>query len=65
MAERRVSDRAVLVTAFAVVAGVVAFAWISDLIPGLRDSISFGPIVILALAAATVAVLVMALRPRR
>ena len=65
MAERRVSDRAVLLTAAAAVVGVIAFAWVTDLIPGLRDMIAFGPLVIVGLVAITAIVLVVALRPRR
>ena len=64
MAERRVSDRAVLVAAIAVVIGVVAFAWVSDLVPPLRDALTFQPLVIAGMVAVTVAVLVVALRPR-
>ena len=65
MAERRVSDRGVLIAAVAVVIGVIAFAWVSDLIPPLREALTFQPLVIGGLIAVTVAVLVIALRPRR
>ena len=65
MAERRVSDRAVLLAAIAVVIGVVAFAWVTELVPPLREALTFQPLVIGGMVAVTVAVLVLVLRPRR
>jgi FtsH-binding integral membrane protein len=65
LAERRISDRTVLIVAAAVVLAVIAFAWITDLIPPVREALSFQPLIVIGLIVATLAVLVIALRPRR
>jgi undecaprenyl pyrophosphate phosphatase UppP len=65
LAERRVSDRAVLLVAIAVVIAVIAFAWVTDLIPPVRDALTQQPVVLLGLIVGTVLILVIALRPRR
>jgi hypothetical protein len=65
LAERRVSDATVLLVAVAVIAGVILFAWATDLIPQIRSWITSAPLVIIGLVAVTAAVLVFALRPRR
>ncbi len=64
MAERRIHDRYVLLVAAAVVVGVIAFAWFTDFVPGLRSLITSAPVVIVGMVAVTVFILVLALRPR-
>jgi hypothetical protein len=66
LAERRVRDREVLIVAVAVVALVLAVAWLTGLIPALDDAIGLAPVVIFTLIGVTVIVLARALlRPRR
>lgn len=65
MAERRIKDRYVVLVTAAVVAGVIAFAWFTDFVPGLRSLVTSAPVVIFGLLAVTALVLVLALRPRR
>lgn len=48
-----------------IVAGVLIVAWLTDLVPALRDAISLEPLLIVALVAVTVLVLARALWPRR
>jgi hypothetical protein len=60
-----VSDATVLLVAVAVIAGVIVFAWMTDLVPQVRSWITSGPLIIIGLAGITVGVLLLALRPRR
>jgi hypothetical protein len=62
---RPVRDRDVLITAALVIAGVLIFARITGLVPALDDAIGLEPLVIIGLVVVTIAVLVVALRPRR
>ncbi|OFW54955.1 MAG: hypothetical protein A2146_07945 [Actinobacteria bacterium RBG_16_67_10] len=48
-----------------IVAGVLIVAWVTDLVPALRDAISLEPLIIVALVLVTVLVLARALWPRR
>ena len=48
-----------------VVAGVLIVAWVTDLVPVLRDSLSLAPLIIIGLVAVTVLILFRALWPRR
>ena len=54
-----------LVTAALVVAGVLIVARITGFVPALDDAIGLEPLIIVFLIVVTIAVLVMALRPRR
>jgi hypothetical protein len=62
---RPVRDRDVIVTALLVIAGVLIVARISGFVPALDDAIGLEPVVIIGLVIATIAVLIVALRPRR
>jgi len=62
---RPVRDRDVIVTAALVVAAVLIFARITGFVPALDDAIGLAPLVIIGLVIATIAVLIVALRPRR
>ncbi|MDL2335096.1 MAG: hypothetical protein QFC55_03595 [Chloroflexota bacterium] len=48
-----------------VVAGVLIVAWVTDLVPVLRDALSLAPLIIIGLIAVTILVLFRALWPRR
>ena len=48
-----------------VVAGVLIVAWVTDLVPALRDAISLAPLVIIGLVVVTVVILARTLWPRR
>ena len=61
----RVRDRDVVLAAALVVAGVLIVAWLTDVVPALRDAISLEPLIIVALVLVTVLVLARALWPRR
>jgi hypothetical protein len=63
--KRPVRDRDVLITAALVIAGVLIFARITGFVPVLDDAIGLEPLVIIGLVVVTIAVLVVALRPRR
>ena len=60
----RVRDRDVILAAVLVVAGVLAVAWLSGLLPALDSAIGFAPVVILGLLVVTALVLARALWPR-
>ena len=62
---RPVRDRDVLLTAVVIVAAVLIVARITGFVPALDDAIGLEPVVIFGLVVATIAVLVVALRPRR
>jgi hypothetical protein len=61
---RPVRDRDVLLTAALIVAAVLIVARITGFVPALDDAIGLEPVVIVGLVVVTVAVLVIALRPR-
>jgi hypothetical protein len=65
LAERPVTAGTVLVVALSAIAGVILFAWATDLVPQVRSWVTSGPLVIIGLVAVTAIVLVLALRPRR
>ncbi len=48
-----------------IVAGVLIVAWLTDLVPALRDAISLEPLIIVGLVPVTILVLARALWPRR
>ena len=54
-----------LEVAAVVVAGVLIVAWVTDLVPALRDAISLAPLVIIGLVVVTVVILARTLRPSR
>ena len=62
---RPVRDRDVLITAALIVAGVLIVARITGFVPALDDAIGLEPVIIVAMVVVTIAVLVVALRPRR
>ena len=62
---RPVRDRDVVLTAVVIVAAVLIVARITGFVPALDDAIGLEPVVIFGLVVATIAVLVVALRPRR
>ena len=62
---RTIRDREVVIAAAVVVAGVLAFAWLTGLVPLLDDAVGLAPLVIVGLVVVTVVVLWRALRPRR
>ena len=62
---RPVRDRDVLLTAVVIVAAVLIVARITGFVPALDDAIGLEPVVIFGLVVATIAVLLVALRPRR
>ena len=62
---RPVRDRDVVVTAALVIAAVLIIARVTGFVPALDDLIGLEPLVIIALVIVTIAVLVIALRPRR
>ena len=62
---RPVRDRDVLLTAALIVAAVLIVARITGFVPALDDAIGLEPVVIVGLVVVTVAILVIALRPRR
>jgi hypothetical protein len=65
LAERPVTAGTVLVVALSASAGVILFAWATDLVPQVRSWVTSGPLVIIGLVAVTAIVLVLALRPPR
>ena len=48
-----------------ILAGVLIVAWVTDLVPALRDAISLEPLIIVALVLVTILILARALWPRR
>ena len=62
---RPVRDRDVLITTAVVVAAVLIVARITGFVPALDDAIGLEPLIIVLLVVVTIAVLVVALRPRR
>ena len=62
---RPVRDRDVVLTAALVIAAVLIIARVTGFIPALDDLIGLEPLVIVGLVVVTIAVLVVALRPRR
>ena len=62
---RPVRDRDVILTAALVIAAVLIIARVTGLVPALDDAIGLEPVVIVGLIVVTIAVLVIALRPRR
>jgi FtsH-binding integral membrane protein len=62
---RPVRDRDVIVTAAVVIAAVLIIARVTGFVPALDDVIGLEPVVIVGLIVVTIAVLVVALRPRR
>ena len=58
-------DRDVLLTAALIVAGVLIVARITGFVPALDDAIGLAPLIIVGLVVVTIAVLIVALRPRR
>lgn len=58
-------DRDVIVTAALLIAAVVIVARVTGLVPALDDAIGLAPLVIVGLIVGTIAILVIALRPRR
>jgi hypothetical protein len=62
---RRASDTTVVLVAVAVIAAVVIFAWVTDVFQPLRESVAFGPVVIIGLITITAAVLWRAFRSAR
>ena len=48
-----------------VVAGVLIVAWVTDLVPVLRDALSLAPLIIIGLVAVTILILFRALWPHR
>lgn len=62
---RPVRDRDVVLTAGVVIAAVLIIARVTGFVPALDDAIGLEPLVIVGLVVGTIAVLVIALRPRR
>lgn len=62
---RPVRDRDVVITAALIIAGVLIVARITGFVPALDDVIGLEPVIIIGLVVVTIAVLVVALRPRR
>ncbi|HYI21018.1 MAG TPA: hypothetical protein VEX62_00140 [Candidatus Limnocylindrales bacterium] len=60
----RVRDRDVVLVAALVIAGVVAFAWLTGLIPILDNAVGLAPVIIVGLIAVTLVVLFRTARPR-
>lgn len=59
-----VRDREVVLAAVLVVLGVLAFAFMSGLVPALDDALGLAPVVIVGLMLVTIVVLIRALAPR-
>jgi hypothetical protein len=62
---RPIRDRDVLLTAALVVAGVLIVARVTGFVPALDDAIGLEPLIIVFLVIVTIAVMVIALRPKR
>jgi hypothetical protein len=54
----------VLLTAAVIVAGVLIVARVTGFVPALDDAIGLAPVIIVGLVVITIAILVIALRPR-